>query len=345
VIDAAVTRVNDGGTFKRLRDQHGFVNAVEVATCTPHEQKWEYPSIEAATGLWARVLAKSKLKVAGVSWSGGSGDYKTSPSNPTGFWPEYMQEVLKVINDQYRTNIELERIYYDTSDLVLAAVADGDVDMSEPYYYINGFIGNEPRVEGMDISCATAGTQGFLFTKADSGIGSLDALNAAIRTGSNKNVVFTGDGNWHSNQGVLDANTVHVINPDGVAAADQVANGTYLAAYVSEGNPANPERFIIFGNGIVSPRAFLFAKSEHCSADAGASATSTGGASVSGGVVAAVVILAVAVLVLGLLLAYGVYREKTGSPLFMPLVEDTNPMFDLDLKATAPGTTTPADAP
>ena len=61
--------------------------------------------------------------------------------------------------------------------------------------------------------------------------------------------------------------------------------------------------------------------------------------------VAAVVILAVAVLVLGLLLAYGVYREKTGSPLFMPLVEDTNPMFDLDLKATAPGTTTPADAP
>jgi len=29
-------------------------------------------------------------------------------------------------------------------------------------------------------------------------------------------------GNWHSNQGVLDANTVHVINPDGVAAADQV---------------------------------------------------------------------------------------------------------------------------
>ena len=41
-----------------------------------------------------------------------------------------MQEVLKVINDQYRTNIELERVYYDTSDLVLAAVADGDVDLS-----------------------------------------------------------------------------------------------------------------------------------------------------------------------------------------------------------------------
>lgn len=29
-------------------------------------------------------------------------------------------------------------------------------------------------------------------------------------------------GNWHSNQGVLDANTVPVINPDGDAAADQV---------------------------------------------------------------------------------------------------------------------------
>jgi hypothetical protein len=145
---------------------------------TPHDQKWTYPSIEGATGLWARVLSKSKLKVAGVSWAGGSGDYKTSPQSPTGFWPDYLQvahtlpprrstgkfhhrpsyaprrttprcfvacesengvwgwglalfqEVLKVINAQYRTNIELERVYYDTSDLVLAAVADGEVDLS-----------------------------------------------------------------------------------------------------------------------------------------------------------------------------------------------------------------------
>jgi hypothetical protein len=57
---------------------------------TPDEQKWVYPTIDAATGLWARVLAKSKLKVAGVKWSGGSGDYKTDPENPTGFWPMYL---------------------------------------------------------------------------------------------------------------------------------------------------------------------------------------------------------------------------------------------------------------
>jgi hypothetical protein len=37
VVDAAVTRINDDGTFKRLRDQHGFINAVEVATwCVRH---------------------------------------------------------------------------------------------------------------------------------------------------------------------------------------------------------------------------------------------------------------------------------------------------------------------
>lgn len=123
-----------------------------------------------------------------------------------------------------------------------------------------------------------------------------------------------------------------------------MASGQLLAAYVSEGNPDDVERFTVFGNGIISPRAFLFAKATACSAVTGSSHNAESGtssdASVSGGVVAAVVILAVAVLVLGLLLTYGVYREKTGSPLFMPLVEDTNPMFDVD-KAPV----TPADAP
>jgi hypothetical protein len=122
----------------------------------------------------------------------------------------------------------------------------------------------------------------------------------------------------------------------------QVASGQLLAGYVSEGNPADVERFTVFSNGIISPRAFLFAKATVCSAGASMKADTSSDATVNGGVVAAVVILAVAVLVLGILLAYGVYRERTGSPLFMPLVEDTNPMFDSD-KAIAPGI--PAGAP
>jgi hypothetical protein len=137
----------------------------------------------------------------------------------------YTQAVLAEINEWYTTNIELERIYYDTSDLVLAAVAAGDVDVSEPYYYVNGFIGNKPRVEGMDISCATAGTNGFYYVKAGSGITTVDQLNAAIQnagSGGLRTVGFTGDGNWHSNQALLDDTTVPVIIADGEDVANQV---------------------------------------------------------------------------------------------------------------------------
>jgi hypothetical protein len=137
----------------------------------------------------------------------------------------YTQAVLAEINEWYTTNIELERIYYDTSDLVLAAVAAGDVDVSEPYYYVNGFIGNKPRVEGMDISCATAGTNGFYYVKAGSGITTVDQLNAAIQnagSGGLRTVGFTGAGNWHSNQALLDDTTVPVIIADGEDVANQV---------------------------------------------------------------------------------------------------------------------------
>jgi hypothetical protein len=56
---------------------------------------------------------------------------------------------------------------------------------------------------------------------------------------------------------------------------------------VSEGNPMDASRFDIFGNGIVSPRAFLFAVAAPAVCDDDSSS------SVSMGVMAAVVILAV----------------------------------------------------
>lgn len=39
---------------------------------------------------------------------------------------------------------------------------------------------------------------------------------------------------------------------------------------------------------------------------------------------------------LGLLLVYGVMRERSGNPLFMPLIEDPNPMFSSKDMAAAP---------
>jgi len=88
-----------------------------------------------------------------------------------------------------------------------------EVDVSEPYYYINGFNDNQPRIEVMDFSCVTLGSLGHFFTKKGSGITTIDGLVAAISAvGENsltgRQVGFIGDGNWHSNSDLLPSNTV-----------------------------------------------------------------------------------------------------------------------------------------
>jgi hypothetical protein len=87
--------------------------------------------------LWKRVVESGKLKVAGVQWSQGMvTDYKTDPLQPTGFWPEYLKEMVDLINGHSRSiinkEIVVERVYFPYSILVIDAVAKSDVDMSEP---------------------------------------------------------------------------------------------------------------------------------------------------------------------------------------------------------------------
>merc|ERR1719240_2214794 len=143
---------------------------------------WSWPSAENADGLLARVLNSGKLRVAGVQWAlPGAADYTTNPLAPTGFWPEYMTAIAKSMSTHYGKKIDVERVYYETSDLVTQAVAEGtDVDMSEPYYYLGGFYDNKPRIEALHGSCVTIAVASAFTSTVTSGIKSMDELYEKI---------------------------------------------------------------------------------------------------------------------------------------------------------------------
>ena len=71
---------------------------------------------------------------------------------------------------------------------------------------------------------------------------------------------FIGQGNYDSVKDILDDTAVPVFETDGVTLANQVADGTLIAGYVSEGAPPDSSRFMEISTGIISPRAALFKK-------------------------------------------------------------------------------------
>lgn len=264
--------------------------------------------------MFKRVLEEEELKVAGVRWEN-AGVANYMGEEPTGFWPEYLTAIVAEINAHYQTNIVINRMYYETSNLVVDAVGKGDADMSEPYYYVAGFYDTAPRIEAMHSSCVTVGTQGNFFVKADSGINTLEQLYDAIVNAAVPDVGFIGAGNAQSVSSILPSNTFYKDNiVNGSQLADQVVSGNLVAGYVSEGHPPQAERFTLIPTGIVAPRVVLFRKDEPTCADT-VKETET-----DSGVIAGLIILAVAVLVLVATLSVLIVREKRGHPVFAPLL-------------------------
>jgi hypothetical protein len=132
--------------------------------------------------------------IATPQWSSpGAADYKTDPANPTGFWPDYLEDVAAKLGEHYGKTIVVERKYYDTSVLVVSAVAEAEeVDMSEPYYYISGFHGNLPRTQALAVSCATAGTASAFYTNPNSNITTLQQLVDRIEGQASATLGFIG---------------------------------------------------------------------------------------------------------------------------------------------------------
>ena len=156
-----------------------------------------------------------------------------------------MNEIVQTLNAHYKAEIKLVRYYWATiggvsgSVAVNFAVADGTVDVSEPYYKLGGFHDNTPRIESLAFSCVTAGTESIFYTRADSNITDTNSLFAAIKTGPLKAVGFIGEGNY---------NTVSHLLPDEVSPQYQtisdmeanVLNDALIAGHNAENMPPNP---------------------------------------------------------------------------------------------------------
>jgi hypothetical protein len=331
-VDAAMMELlGTQGWFHDLRTSSGYMNALSVFSCTPSSERWEYPAAAEATGILARVLSTGKLRVAGVKWSGGAADYSTDPDNPTGFWPMYLQAVVDKMEEHYAVPIVLERVYYDTSVLLVDAVASGaEVDMSEPYYYLSGFHLNTPRIESLAFSCVTAGTASKFFTKAGSGITSTDQLYNAIVAGPNRAVGFIGQGNYDAVSALLPSSVTPTFVTANSDIEANVLSGALVAGYLSEGESSDPTLFETFETGIISPRVALFHKDEFvCSqlaspppSPSSPSATEEACSSCrEEELIIVLIVLAAALLASLLLLAFVVVKERKGSPLFMPLMQ------------------------
>ena len=143
---------------------------------------------------------------------------------------------MQKLSDNYGMAIKLTRVYYTTSNGVGAsakvghAVANGDDDMSEPYYYLGGAHDGKPRIESMAFSCITAGLESFFFTKASGGIDSTDDLFTALTSGGNKAVGFIGNGNYDS--------VSHLLPPD--VSVTLVTNSSDMEAMVQQHDEVPP---------------------------------------------------------------------------------------------------------
>lgn len=319
-IDAAIMKLQgQKGWFHGLRTSSGYTNAMSVFSCTPDVSKWVFPAEAEATGILARVLRTNTLRVAGVKWSASSGAANYNAEPPVGFWPGYMEAITAQLSANYGRTIALERVYFANSGLVVDAVAAGiHVDMSEPYYYLSGFNANVPRIESMAFSCVTAGLASKFFTTAGSGVTSTDELYTKISDGPNRAVGFIGQGNYDAVSNMLPDSVTPTFVTNATDMAANVLSGALVAGYVSEGLPPNPTAFEVFETGIISPRVALFRKDDPgCSTAGGVLAAVREGAP---GLIAAVVVVAVVALLSIVLLAYLICKERSGSPVFMPLL-------------------------
>jgi len=242
-----------------------------------------------------------------------------------------MNAIAKQIGTHYGKTINVKRVYYKGSDLVITAVANGtDVDMSEPYYYLGGFHDSQPRIEALHSSCVTVATASAFSSTVASGISTMDKLYAKIVAGPNRKVGFIGAGNYDAVSHVLPANVEPTYITDSVALEASVNDGTLLASYISESTANTAGNRVVYETGVISPRVAFFHKDTvaecvHKLALSDTKVTATNCAAIKDedntllGIV--VVVLASVALLLTIILAFLIMKGRSGKPVFYkPLI-------------------------
>eukprot|EP00211_Chloroparvula_japonica_P007355 CAMPEP_0119126680 /NCGR_PEP_ID=MMETSP1310-20130426/5511_1 /TAXON_ID=464262 /ORGANISM="Genus nov. species nov., Strain RCC2339" /LENGTH=323 /DNA_ID=CAMNT_0007116851 /DNA_START=141 /DNA_END=1109 /DNA_ORIENTATION=- len=256
--DAALVRVQRS-KYQDIVVANAPFRSVASFTCSPSPEFFPFPSESSATGILARVLRDRVIRVAAIGPSdfGIDGDYTVDP--PVGFWPDYLEAILDEFQVAYGNDITLSRTFWpvDQTDDLLAAVADGDLDMTEPYFVVGGFFEGRTRQESLHMSCTSMGYDSTFFTSRDSGIQDVEQLYVAINSGDNKKVGFLGQGNYDSVAFILPTGVEPIFYTETDDVEADVASGELIAGLFS-GLPAQTEPFNLFSSTVVSPRASFF---------------------------------------------------------------------------------------
>lgn len=203
------------------------------------------------------------------------GDYFQDP--PVGFWPEYLEAVLRKLNDNYRPRetdpkIKIERKYYASSDATLEGLEKGEVHMTEPYYVLGAFYRDQPRIESTRLACTSMGYESNFVVSDASGVSTISELYDYIRDKApHKAVVTMSKGDYYAAESLLPANTENFVVTSYDDVVKAVKNGEAAAGLIS--GSVTGDGVHLFKSGIISPRGVMFVKQNPCLPKSASTAT------------------------------------------------------------------------
>lgn len=161
-INGAINKLADSKQLQVLKqsyyDDFG-VDTVEVRTCAGDASIFEHDNFD--------DIRNAVITIGGLgpyNWDS-LGDYTVTPN--TGFWPDY----LALLEDELKTLLNVSLVYkwWPSSQQVMQAVEDGEVDCTDVYWTMPANYDNNgtsvTRLSAFDWSCAVLGTDDLVFTK------------------------------------------------------------------------------------------------------------------------------------------------------------------------------------
>lgn len=159
-LDAAVVRLVERGGVEAIAARHPPYSALVVHSCKPSASHFDWPSLARLNRTVVRVAA-----LGPYDWGATSGNYTAAPPY-RGFWPDYYRAIEAEFDAQYGAGtVRLERVWYPTSGAVLASLADGHADTTEPYMMVGAAFEALSRKSAFAMSCVTSATQDTYFAR------------------------------------------------------------------------------------------------------------------------------------------------------------------------------------
>jgi hypothetical protein len=158
-LNAAIVRVLKNGKDRKIAERNSPFEFLAVHSCRATEstmKSFPYPMANQSSGILKSVLEGNReFLVGGIgpfNWAQ-DGDYTKNP--PTGFWPEFLDAMLEEFQSAYGSDIKFKRIFYASSNSAMDALNNNAVHFLEPYWTVDAFYMDAPRIQVLRTSCTT----------------------------------------------------------------------------------------------------------------------------------------------------------------------------------------------